>query len=308
MGTPQDMFRPGSRWLLFLRRPMRLNTSQGVASLRGTAVTFPDEHEEAFDWQHAYDFPIVKEAGAKDWTMACREITPTSQGAIDAIIEQVRVRRDASAPTVSVTAPTAGAWVKSAVAVGVAARDDNGIASLQLVVDGAAVGDSIPNPAHGPAWDTSLLWDSATVPDGRHELAALARDVADNRAVSAPAAITVDNTSPRLSVTVTPARIWPPNQRFVAVTAAITVAEQDPASVVRLVSITCDGGCDPSGDIRGASYGTDDREFELRAEREGKSRLGRTYTIKYSATDKAGNATSAQALVVVPHDQGGGAR
>jgi endo-1,4-beta-xylanase len=79
--------------------------------------------------------------------------------------------------------------------------------------------------------------------------------------------------------------------------------------VVRLVSITSNepdnglGDGDTGGDIQGAAFGTDDREFFLRAERGGVG-AGRTYTVTYSATDGSGNSTVRQAVVVVPHDLG----
>ena len=41
----------------------------------------------------------------------------------------------------------------------------------------------------------------------------------------------------------------------------------------------------------------------LRAEREGKNKAGRIYTITYSATDGSGNKTTASATVTVPHDE-----
>jgi hypothetical protein len=65
-----------------------------------------------------------------------------------------------------------------------------------------------------------------------------------------------------------------------------------------------DGNTD--GDIQGAEVGTDDRDFELRAERAGPGD-GRTYTAVYGVTDLAGNHVEANALVVVPHDMGHGA-
>ena len=72
---------------------------------------------------------------------------------------------------------------------------------------------------------------------------------------------------------------------------------------MKLESITCDDACAPTNDIAEAELGTDDREFELRAERKG-SGTGRTYSITYSGTDASGNKALATATVVVPHDQG----
>jgi hypothetical protein len=79
---------------------------------------------------------------------------------------------------------------------------------------------------------------------------------------------------------------------------------------VTLVSITSNepdngtGDGDTTDDIQGADFGTDDREFQLRAERSG-SGGGRTYTITYEAVDDCGVSTTATAEVFVPHDLSG---
>jgi hypothetical protein len=113
-----------------------------------------------------------------------------------------------------------------------------------------------------------------------------------------------DITPPRASVQATPATLWPPNHKLVRIAATVTVSDDmDPAPTVALKSITCDDACGAAQDIVGAELGTDDRAFELRAERKG-SGAGRTYTITYSATDASGNQATAVTTVVVPHDQG----
>ncbi len=112
-----------------------------------------------------------------------------------------------------------------------------------------------------------------------------------------------DETAPVLGASASPLQIWPPNNRLVPVTVAVTVSDEtDPNPKVRLVSVTCDDGCNPAQDIAGATFGTDDREFKLRAKRTGGG-SGRTYTITYSATDAAGNAAQQSATVKVPHSQ-----
>lgn len=113
-----------------------------------------------------------------------------------------------------------------------------------------------------------------------------------------------DTTAPELHVEASPRTLWPPNPKLVQVLTTGSVSDnEDPSPVVKLVSITCDDGCDVAQDVSGAELGTDDREFELRAERKG-SGAGRTYTIVYSATDASGNEARAVTTVVVPHDQG----
>ena len=51
-----------------------------------------------------------------------------------------------------------------------------------------------------------------------------------------------------------------------------------------------------------AAFGTDDRQFELRAERSGGG-SGRVYTITYEAEDHSGNKTTRSVTVTVPKSQ-----
>jgi pimeloyl-ACP methyl ester carboxylesterase len=119
-----------------------------------------------------------------------------------------------------------------------------------------------------------------------------------------------DTTPPTLEVALEPDLLWPPNHRLVEVTADILVSDDtDPAPAVTLVSIVSDepddglGDGDTAGDIQGADYGTDDREFLLRAERDGLAD-GRVYTVTYRAVDDSGNSTETVVEVTVPHDRG----
>jgi len=113
----------------------------------------------------------------------------------------------------------------------------------------------------------------------------------------------LDTTAPALSVILTPAALWPPNEKPVTIAALITVKDDyDPAPDIKLESITANEPLE-KGDIPDARIGTDDRQFKLKAEREGKNRTGRVYTVTYSATDASGNKATASATVTVPHDE-----
>lgn len=112
-----------------------------------------------------------------------------------------------------------------------------------------------------------------------------------------------DTTPPSLDVSASPSTIWPPDHKLVPVTVAVKVSDDtDPNPTVKLVSITCDDSCNPSVDVTGATLNTDDRQFQLRAERLGTG-TGRTYTITYSAADASGNTATKTTTVTVPHDQ-----
>ena len=113
-----------------------------------------------------------------------------------------------------------------------------------------------------------------------------------------------DTTPPTLSVSLSPATLWPPNDKLVSITAAITVKDDyDPEPEIKLESITASEML-ATGDIQDAQPGTDDRQFSLAAKRAGTNLAGRVYTVTYSATDASGNKATASATVTVPHDQG----
>jgi hypothetical protein len=110
-----------------------------------------------------------------------------------------------------------------------------------------------------------------------------------------------DTTAPTATVTLTPAVLWPPNGRMVTITATVTAADDvDPSPTVTLVSIESSEPGD--NEIAGATIGTDDRAFELKADRSGQG-PGRVYTVVYRVTDRSGNSRDVSAQVVVPHDK-----
>ena len=114
----------------------------------------------------------------------------------------------------------------------------------------------------------------------------------------------LDTTRPSLTVTLSPATLWPPNNKMVSVTAAITVNDDyDPSPEIKLESITASEPLADS-DIHDAQFGINDRNFSLAAKRAGTNQAGRIYTVTYSATDASGNKATASATVTVPHDQG----
>jgi hypothetical protein len=175
-----------------------------------------------------------------------------------------------------------------------------GTNSLTFTFDGSAIGR---NGVNGPYFLRGLLVFGAG--DSL---------VASNAFTTSPflasqfEGFALDTTPPTLQVSVSPS-VLVRNHKMALITATISVQDNlDPNPTVELVSITAneqvngkgDGTTDP--DIDGAAFGTDDRQFLLRAERSGTG-TGRIYTITYRARDAAGNTTTATATVTVPHDQ-----
>jgi len=117
-------------------------------------------------------------------------------------------------------------------------------------------------------------------------------------------------TPPEISVSLTPSEIWPPDHRMVPIQTRVVATAPSGPAIVKLRWITYDergngtGDGDTYPDIQGASWGTADFEFLLRAERAGIGD-GRIYTVSYTATTTNGSdlSTTGSAIVVVSHDQ-----
>jgi hypothetical protein len=123
----------------------------------------------------------------------------------------------------------------------------------------------------------------------------------------------IDLQPPVISIDPSRTALWPPNHRLIEVCITVDVSdEREPAPTYVLTSVTSNEPDDGQGDghtrldIRDAATGTDDLCFLLRSERSGGGE-GREYTIVYTATDGAGNTSTASTVVSVPHDQSGAA-
>ncbi len=162
--------------------------------------------------------------------------------------------------------------------------------------------DTSPTPNASFPVGTTTVTLTVTVTDPATQAATSSQDTVD--------VILSDTTPPTLTIVPSPASLWPPNHKLRDVNVVVIAADAcDPEPAVLLTSISSSepddglGDGDTSGDIQQAEVGTDDRAFQLRAERAGPG-SGRTYSAIYSVTDESGNTTDALATVVVPHDQG----
>jgi len=107
------------------------------------------------------------------------------------------LRTDLLPPSVSVTAPAAGAVVTGPVTVAAQATDDAGVTAVQFKLDGADLGPEDTGPPFTTEWDARLSTE------GPHTLSAVARDAAGRRTTSAPVGVTVvhDAVPPVVSIT-----------------------------------------------------------------------------------------------------------
>jgi hypothetical protein len=97
---------------------------------------------------------------------------------------------DTTPPTVSMTAPVAGATVSGPVTLSANASDNIAVASVQFQVDGTAVGAPITQAPY------TMSWDSTTVANGSHSISAVATDTGGNTATATPVTITTNNPIP----------------------------------------------------------------------------------------------------------------
>jgi peptidoglycan/xylan/chitin deacetylase (PgdA/CDA1 family)/archaellum component FlaF (FlaF/FlaG flagellin family) len=108
-------------------------------------------------------------------------------GNAEAVNSQL-VQIDATSPTASLTSPNAGALVSGTVSLSASASDNVAVDHVDFLVDGQTVGAASSAPY-------SFGWDSRTVGDGSHTLAAKAVDSAGNSTTSSSVSVTVANTN-----------------------------------------------------------------------------------------------------------------
>ena len=97
---------------------------------------------------------------------------------------------DTTAPTVSVSAPAAGATVSGTVSVSASASDNVGVVGVQFLLDGANLGAEVDGGAVHAELETT------TAANGAHTISARARDAAGNQTTSAVVGVTVSNAVP----------------------------------------------------------------------------------------------------------------
>jgi hypothetical protein len=103
---------------------------------------------------------------------------------------------DTTPPTVSITAPSAGATVSGPVTVTATASDNVAVAGVQFKVDGSNLGTEVTAAPYSASWNPAGL-------TGSHILTAVARDTSNLTTTSAPVTVTVvnDTTPPTVAIT-----------------------------------------------------------------------------------------------------------
>src|SRR2546425_254797 len=182
---------------------------------------------------------------------------------------------DTTAPSVSITAPTAASTVAGTITVSESATDNVAVAGVQLRVDGANLG------AEDTASPYSVSWNTTTAANGSHILTAVARDAAGNVTTSAGVTVTVanDTTPPSASITA------PAGGASVSATATVTASATDHVGVV---------GVQPK--LAGASLGAEDTTSPYSVSWNTTTAANGRHVLTATARDAAGNATTSAAV------------
>jgi hypothetical protein len=180
---------------------------------------------------------------------------------------------DTTPPSVSLTAPANGSVLRGQTTLTATASDNLAVAQVEFLVDGVVVGADAAGPY-------TFTWNSASLADGQHTIAARATDSAGNQTTSASSTVTTDQTPPASSINCNSA----PCQQS-AYTSPVTVSLQavDATSGVAEIVYTTDG-TDPTIS-NGAVY-------------TGPFAVSSTTTVKYRAFDVAGNAEAVNAQTI----------
>jgi hypothetical protein len=104
-------------------------------------------------------------------------------------IVTINVENDTTAPTVAVTNPLGLTPVAGTITLAATAADNVGVAGVQWMIDGVNVGAELHAPYR-------LTWNTTSVSNGGHVIAAVARDAAGNLSTSPGVNITVENGAP----------------------------------------------------------------------------------------------------------------
>ncbi len=196
---------------------------------------------------------------------------------------------DTTPPTVSMTAPANGASVSGSISVSANASDNVGVAGVQFMLDGAALGGEDTSSPY------SITWNTSAAANGSHTLTAVARDAAGNHATSAPVTVTVNNggggdtTPPTVSMT------SPGNGSTVSGSVTVTASASDNVGVTGV-----------QFQLDGTGLGAEDTSAPYSISWNTTSASDGTHSLRAIARDAAGNRTTSAPVTVTVSNGGGG--
>ncbi len=183
-------------------------------------------------------------------------------------------------------------WYRSEVRVELSAVDS---------IDGSGVAETRYSLDGGQTWQ-SYHQPFAIASEGTNTIQARSRDNAGNlEVISASREVNIDKTGPSVNIFVDPSIIWPATHKQVMVKVWVTASARDVLSRVSSTEIVVK---DEYGQVEPIIGPYLQGRIWLEAWRKGSDIDGRVYTISITATDYAGNITTAETTVTVPHDRG----
>jgi hypothetical protein len=145
-----------------------------------------------------------------------------------------------------------------------------------------------------------------TLAPGVHSITLRVSDPSGAQATDEISVSIADRVGPEITVRITPDQLWPANNKMVDVGARVTATDVCGGTVdIKLTSIQEEGFAsngNGEGNVGGADLGTADFSFQLRAARPSSNKQGGAYRITYTATDIAGNQSTATGVVLVTND------
>jgi hypothetical protein len=188
---------------------------------------------------------------------------------------------DDTAPSASTTSPAQAAAVSGWINLTASASDNVGVAGVQFLVDGQPAG------AEDTTAPYSVTFDTTTLANGSHTVAARARDAAGNITTSAAVTVTVANalpvdaTPPVVSVTA------PAASATVSGTINVTATATDNLGVAGVVFL-----------VDGQARGSEDTAAPYALSLDTRTLTNGAHTIAARARDAAGNVATSAAVTV----------
>jgi thermitase len=187
------------------------------------------------------------------------------------------ITADTQAPTVAIASPAGGSSVSGLATVDVSAKDNVGVAKVELRVNGSLYASDTSAPF-------SFSWDTKKVANGTATLEARAYDAAGNAASSAKVSVNVFNTTTTTADTTPPVVTIsnPKDKSFVKNNVSISVAASDNAGASGITQTLFIDGVQVAKATGGSlSYTWNSRKAAVGA-----------HTVKAVAKDAAGNTSS----------------
>ncbi|MEO8483553.1 MAG: Ig-like domain-containing protein [Acidobacteriota bacterium] len=194
---------------------------------------------------------------------------------------------DSTAPTVSLSAPAAGATLTGTTTLSATASDNIGVAGVRFTIDGTTVGvEDTSSPF-------SISWNSASVSSGQHTVRAVARDAAGNTQTSAARTVTVanltDTAAPSVSITA------PAGGTTLSGAVSVSASASDNTGVIG-VQFKLDG----------TNFGSEDLTSPYVVSWPTNLTVNGTHTLTATARDAAGNTRTSSSVSVIVDNRGTG--